>query len=181
MPNQDPSSSTGIGGAVAAANPAMVVVTTAFEGERGGCLVGFHCQSGIDPERYSIWLSKANHTYRLALRSSFLGLHFLASSDLELARLFGTTSGDQVDKFAQVDWTPGPDGTPLLTRCEQRFVVRRRTLMDDGSDHVCLSVEIVSGSASGEFVPLRLSDVGDFTPGREADERPAPPTERAEE
>ena len=38
----------------------MIVVTTASAGERAGCLVGFHTQSSIDPERFAVWLSKAN-------------------------------------------------------------------------------------------------------------------------
>ena len=45
----------------------LVVVTAgadseALEGERAGCLVGFHSQSSVSPERFSVWLSKANHT-----------------------------------------------------------------------------------------------------------------------
>ncbi len=65
----------------------LVVVTTAVGDERGGCLVGFHAQSGIDPGRYCLWLSKANHTYRLALRSTHLGVHFLTEDQLWLAEL----------------------------------------------------------------------------------------------
>ncbi|MCT1909143.1 hypothetical protein ACH0CV_13930 [Brachybacterium paraconglomeratum] len=42
---------------MAATDPAMVVVTTAAGGERAGCLVGFHAQSSISPERYCLWLS----------------------------------------------------------------------------------------------------------------------------
>jgi flavin reductase (DIM6/NTAB) family NADH-FMN oxidoreductase RutF len=55
-------------------DPPLIVVTTAVGDERGGCLVGFHAQSSIDPGRYCMWLSKANHTYRLALRSTHLGI-----------------------------------------------------------------------------------------------------------
>lgn len=47
----------------------MAVVTTAVDDERAGCLIGFHAQSSIDPGRYCVWLSKANHTYRVAWRA----------------------------------------------------------------------------------------------------------------
>ena len=43
----------------------MVVVTTAAGHARAGCLVGFHCQCGMEPPLYAVWLSKANHTYRI--------------------------------------------------------------------------------------------------------------------
>src|SRR4051794_9769130 len=95
-------------------DPPLVVVTTAVGDERGGCLVGFHAQAGIDPERYSVWLSKANHTYRLALRSTHLGIHFLAEDQLWLAERFGTWTGDDVDKFDGLSVSDGVGDLPLL-------------------------------------------------------------------
>ena len=67
---------------VSSQDPGLIVVTTAEAGEQAGCLVSFHSQSSIGPQRYCVWLSKANHTYRVALRSSHLAIHFLTSSDL---------------------------------------------------------------------------------------------------
>ena len=156
-------------------DPPMVVVTTAVAGERAGCLVGFHAQSAIDPQRYCVWLSKANHTYRVALRSTYLAVHFLTTDDLELAEQFGTLTGDTVDKFAGVATRPGPDGVPLIGQCPQRLTVRRVALLDEGGDHVCLSVECIQAETAGRFEPLRLSQVEHLTPGHESDERADPP------
>jgi len=55
---------------MAALDCPLIVVTTADERERAGCLVEFHAQSSIEPQRYCVWLSKANYTYRVALHSS---------------------------------------------------------------------------------------------------------------
>lgn len=158
---------------------AMVVVTAAAGDERAGCLVGFHAQSGIDPERYCIWLSKANHTYRIGLRSPHLGIHFLTSDDRALAELFGTRTGDEVDKLSDLRVEPGAGGVPVLVDCPHRMVVRRTTLVDEGGDHVCVATEVVEVHSTGLFAPLRLSDVADLVPGHEAEERHEPPTERA--
>jgi flavin reductase (DIM6/NTAB) family NADH-FMN oxidoreductase RutF len=46
---------------MAALDSPLIVVTTADERERAGCLVEFHVQSSIDPHRYCVWLSKANY------------------------------------------------------------------------------------------------------------------------
>ena len=108
-------------------------------GERAGCLVGFHAQSAIDPRRYCVWLSKANHTYRVALRSTHLAVHFLTQDDVEVAEHFGTLTGDDVDKFAGLDVRTGPDGVPLLERCPNRLTLRRTVLMDEGGDHLCVA------------------------------------------
>jgi flavin reductase (DIM6/NTAB) family NADH-FMN oxidoreductase RutF len=162
--------------AVASANAAMVVVTTAAitgsGDQRAGCLVGFHSQSSIEPRRYTVWLSKANHTYRVALLSTHLAVHFLAAADRDLAELFGALSGDDVDKFTRCEWDPGSDGVPLLRRCPNRLVVERTTLVDDGGDHVAVMTRPIAAQSAGEFTPLRFGDVRDIVPGHEVGERP---------
>ena len=55
-------------------DPVMIIVTTASDGVRAGCLVGFHTQCGIDPVEYAVWLSKANHTYDLAMQYDVMSL-----------------------------------------------------------------------------------------------------------
>ena len=157
----------------------MIVVTTAAGDERAGCLVGFHAQSSIEPRRYTVWLSKANHTYRVALRATHFAVHFLTADDLGLAELFGTTTGDEHDKFAELPCEAGPGGVPLLRACPNRLVLRRTALLDEGGDHVCLAAEAVDAHSAGRFEPLRLSHVDHLVPGHETGERPTPPTERA--
>jgi len=153
------------------ADATMIVVTAAYRGERAGCLVGFHCQCSIDPVRHAIWLSKANHTCRVALQATHLGIHFLATEDKDLARLFGEQTGDEIDKFAQCDAADGAHGVPLLSACADRVVAQRKTAMDDGSDHICFVVEPVDAHRGTERMPMRLSDVSDLEPGHAAEER----------
>ena len=157
----------------------MAVVTTASGGERAGCLIGFHAQSSIDPRRYCVWLSKANHTYRVGLLATHFAVHLLTDADRPLAELFGTLSGDEIDKFAHAEVVEGPEGVPMLDACPHRLVVRRTVLVDEGGDHACVVTEPVRAESTGRFTPLRLSDVADLVPGHEVDERPHPATERA--
>jgi flavin reductase (DIM6/NTAB) family NADH-FMN oxidoreductase RutF len=166
--------------AMAALDPALIVVTTAVNRERAGCLVGFHTQSSIEPKRFCVWLSKANHTYRVALRSSHLAVHFLTVDDLPLAQLFGTRTGDDVDKFRNLEVTAGPGDVPVLADCPHWMTVRRTTLVDDGADHVCMIGEVVAAHSDGHLEPLRLSQASHLTPGHRTEERPDPPTERAD-
>ncbi len=165
----------------ASLDPAMVVVTSAHDGERAGCLVGFHAQSSIEPHRYCVWLSKANHTGRIVARAPALAVHFLAAGQRDVAELFGTLSGDDVDKFDRCAWTEGPDGVPLIDAVPRRIVARKVAVLDEGGDHLCVVTEPVSAETDGPFTPLRLADVDDLTPGHEAEERPTPPTERADD
>ena len=94
------------------------VVTTAAAGERDGCLVALASQCSIDPPRFGVWLSKENRTYRIALSAPTLVVHLLRKGDHHLAHLFAAQTGDEVDKFEDVEWRPGPDGCPVLARCD---------------------------------------------------------------
>jgi len=154
-----------------ALDPPMVIVTVAATGGRAGCLVSFHAQSSIDPERYCVWLSKANYTYDVALQTDHLAIHFLTADDLPLAELFGSQSGDTVDKFAGLQVTEGPGGVPLLAQCPRWLAARRIALLDDGGDHVTVLTEPVTAQVSGPFTPLRLAQAAHIRPGHRYRER----------
>jgi flavin reductase (DIM6/NTAB) family NADH-FMN oxidoreductase RutF len=157
---------------VGATDPAMIVVTAALEDDRDGCLVGFHSQCSIAPERYAVWLSKANRTYRLALLAEHLVVHLLGSGDADLAELFGASTGDEVDKFASCAWHRDERGAVIVDRLRHRFVGRRHAVIDAGTDHVCFVLEPLEATGDGPSEPLRLSAVGDLTPGHAAQDRP---------
>jgi flavin reductase (DIM6/NTAB) family NADH-FMN oxidoreductase RutF len=156
----------------------LLVVTTFNGRERAGCVVGFATQCSIAPGRFAIWLSKANHTYRVGIHADRFAVHFLTEHDHDVADLFGTNTGDEVDKFSRCEWEADVDGVPLLPACPNRFRGRRTALLDDGSDHVCVILEPLEVSSSGPFKPLRHSDVTDLEAGHPAEERPTP-TQRA--
>ena len=169
----------GFGAIASSLDSPLIVVTAAECQELAGCLVGFHTQSSIEPLRYCVWLSKANHTYRVALHSTHLAIHFLTSLDLSLAERFGTLTGDTVDKFAGLRTEPGPGGVPVLEQCPHWLVGRRTTLIDEGGDHVCMMAEPVAVHTGEPFEPLRLSQAVHLEPGHGNEERRSPPTERA--
>jgi flavin reductase (DIM6/NTAB) family NADH-FMN oxidoreductase RutF len=160
---------------MASTDPPLVVVTTVAEGERAGCLVGFHAQSSIDPQHYCVWLSKANHTYRVALRARHFAVHFLTSSDLWVAERFGTLTGEDTDKFAGLDVDLDQHGVPLLGACPNRISLERIAMLDDGSDHVCLTTRVSSAAGGASFEPLRVSSAIHLDPGHESDERAIEP------
>jgi flavin reductase (DIM6/NTAB) family NADH-FMN oxidoreductase RutF len=91
-----------------------VVTVQADDGAPSGCLAGFVTQCSIDPPNFLVCISKVNHTYAVAQRSTAMGLHLLGADQVELARRFGEETGDLVDKFAGLDWETGPHGAPLL-------------------------------------------------------------------
>ncbi|MDT5015814.1 MAG: hypothetical protein QOD39_1974 [Mycobacterium sp.] len=146
----------------------MYVVTTRGGDESAGCLVGFTSQTSIHPPRFLVGLSKRNHTYRVAEGAEHLAVHLLARRHTELARLFGSETGDEVDKFARCAWGPGPHGMPILEDAAGWFVGAVLSRHDLG-DHVGFLLEPVAGDAPDEFEQLvTFADVRDLDPGHEA-------------
>ena len=157
---------------VASGDPAMVIVTTAVGDRRDGCLVGFHCQGSIDPPRYAVWLSQANHTHDLAADAEHLAVHWVPADRHDLAELFGGTTADEgADKLARCDWTEGPGGVPLLDGCPDRFVGRRIDWIDTDADHTCVVLEPIAAWCPDEAGDrLRLADASDIDAGHAADD-----------
>ncbi|MCT4353089.1 flavin reductase family protein [Streptomyces sp. Je 1-79] len=150
--------------------PMYVVTTTAPDGERAGCLVGFASQCSIDPPRFVVWLSRENHTYQVACRGGHLAVHVLSPEQRATARLFGEETGDLVDKFARASSVSACAGAPVLTDALAWFVGRVEARLD-GGDHVGFLLAPVAESPPGHPWAgrlLRLSDVTDFSPGHPA-------------
>lgn len=147
----------------------MVVVTTVGDGKRSGCLVGFHTQCSIDPARYVVGISKANHTYEVALRSDFLAVNLLGHDQIGLAELFGGHTLDEgTDKFDHCDWTEDETGIPLLAGIPA-WIVGRITERLDVGDHVLHVLEpLRTGTSDDQRSPLRLVDTTTIEPGHGA-------------
>ena len=96
--------------------PYYVVTVRSNDARMSGCLAGFVTQSSIAPPNFLVCISKANHTFGVAEQSAGVGLHLLGSHQVDLARLFGEETGDEVDKFAACDWRPCSSTLPSASR-----------------------------------------------------------------
>ncbi|MFD4630799.1 flavin reductase family protein [Streptomyces sp. NPDC058284] len=167
-------------------NPPVYVVTAATgDGRRAGCLVGFASQCSLDPTRFAVWLSKANHTYDLALEVRTLAVHLLPHDRHDLAERFGSLCSAETDKFAGLPWHEGPDGTVVLDDALGWFTGRVHERVD-GGDHVAFILDPVLTRAAGtsgtentegtegtegtaeERAALTLHGVGDIDAGHPA-------------
>ncbi len=134
-------------------------------GERSGCLIGFATQCSINPPRYWACISKANHTWKVAVRAETMVVHVLGPDDRGLAELFGEKTGDDIDKFSGVPWEPGPDGvTPLLSGCTRWFAGRVLQQVDSG-DHTSFLIESFAASSGTEEGQFGFQQARDLKPG----------------
>jgi flavin reductase (DIM6/NTAB) family NADH-FMN oxidoreductase RutF len=144
----------------------MVIVTAAAGGRRSGCLVGFSTQCSLQPPRYLVCISQANHTAAVAAFSEHLAVHVLDRADHDLSLLFGEQTGDDVDKFARCAWTERR-GVPVLDGPKAWFVGRVVDRVPLG-DHVGHVLEPVEVSVPEELDLLTFQQVKDMEPGHPA-------------
>lgn len=145
----------------------MMIVTAATDRERAGCLVGFATQCSIDPPRFAVWISRKNHTFRVARDARVLAVHFLSEADRPLAELFGGQTGDDVDKFARCRWRDGPQGVPVLEGCARWFAgeVIEQLPTDDHVGFVLAPVSVEVRPWAGQ---LGFQAARAISPGHEA-------------
>jgi flavin reductase (DIM6/NTAB) family NADH-FMN oxidoreductase RutF len=155
-------------GLVAVLDYPMFVVTVRAGEHRAGCLVGFASQASIRPPRFLVGISQRNYTFRIAQDATHLAVHVLSRRHVALAELFGSQTGDQVDKFSQCAWHSGPFGVPILDDAAAWFVGEVIDRFAFG-DHVGHLLEPVDGHSPGQLRQwVTFADVRDVTPGHQA-------------
>ena len=152
---------------IAALDYPMFIVTATDGRERAGCLVGFTTQASIDPPRFLVCLSDKNRTFRVARDADVLVVHLVPDDAGELAELFGSQTGDDVDKFARCAWHDGPGGAPVLDGCETWFAARVLDRMDAGDHHAFL-LEPIEAHGTEEERPFTFHRARRMEPGHEA-------------
>ena len=152
---------------VSAIDYPMFIVTAAAGGERAGCLVGFATQCSVEPPRFLVCLSDKNRTYRVAQGTDVLVVHVVPAEAGELAELFGSETGDEIDKLERCEWRPGPAGTPVLVDCANWFAGRVLERLDAG-DHQAILLEPFEAAGDDDVDAFTFHRARRIEPGHEA-------------
>ena len=156
---EDPS-----GPLIAATDFPLYVVTASAGDEVSGCLAGFITQSSIKPAQFLICISKLNHTFGTARSSGGLGLHLLGSDQRDFASHFGELTGDEVDKFEGIAWSPGMTGAPILSECAAWVEGSTIGRMDAG-DHEAFLINVQGGGIGRHEGCFTLRSASEFEAG----------------
>jgi flavin reductase (DIM6/NTAB) family NADH-FMN oxidoreductase RutF len=159
--------STSLSGFLDGVDYPMFVVTAQHDGDHAGCLVGFATQVSIDPARFLVGLSVANHTYHVARQATTLAVHLLARDQTELAALFGSETGDEIDKFTRCRWHDGPGGVRLLSDAPRWMTGSVLEQLPLG-DHAGFVLDPLEVNRDGRSDFLTFEQVKDLSPGHPA-------------
>jgi flavin reductase (DIM6/NTAB) family NADH-FMN oxidoreductase RutF len=144
--------------------PMFIVTTVAPDGERSGCLIGFATQVSIKPPRFLVGLSDKNRTCRVARRAEHIAVHFVPEDGEELAELFGSETGDEIDKFSRCAWHEGPERLPILDELPNWFAGRILHRLSDG-DHDVIVLEPLAAERQADEEELTFHRAKRIEPG----------------
>jgi flavin reductase (DIM6/NTAB) family NADH-FMN oxidoreductase RutF len=120
-----------------------------------------------EPPLLLVCIERSSRTLPAIRHSSHFAVSFLAQAHAEIALLF---SSKVDDKFAEIDWTAGVSGSPVLHEHSHAWVDCRVSQEIEAGDHVILIAEVADagvveqhggqplayfGRSFGQFVPSR--------------------------
>lgn len=88
-----------------------VVTTTDSEGRPRGLTLSAYTPVSLDPPLVVVCVQKTSSTYPSLFESEHLGINIIANTQRAVVDKFATKTDD---KFAGLDWHPGPAGSPLI-------------------------------------------------------------------
>jgi flavin reductase (DIM6/NTAB) family NADH-FMN oxidoreductase RutF len=141
----------------------VYVVGVADGAARDAFTAAWVMQVSFDPLLIALSVNTSNASYPLLVAGGGFSINVLGHGQLDHARRFGTVSGREVDKFADVSWEPAPStGSPLLIDAVAYLdcqLVERHLL----GDHELIVGRVLDGAVRWPGVlPMAYAETGDL-------------------
>ena len=137
-----------------------VTVVTTMDGDTPrGLAVNAFASISLDPPTVMVCVQRTSSTHDCLYRSGHLAINILSSDQLDVVQRFAAKSSD---KFAGLDWRPGPFGSPLLDRSSAQVEVEIRERLQ-ASTHTVFVCRVLEASVT-DRTPMVYS-AGQFYDG----------------
>lgn len=111
-----------------------VITARSQEGENVGCTANSFSSVSLDPPLVLWAIAKNANCYDAFIEAKNFAVHVLHSGQEDMSRLFATKD---IDKFSEIKWSQGQDGTPLLNDYSVRFECTTENIFE-GGDHMII-------------------------------------------
>jgi flavin reductase (DIM6/NTAB) family NADH-FMN oxidoreductase RutF len=142
-----------------------VTVVTAMDGEKPrGLAVNAFSSVSLDPPTVMVAVQRTSSTHDCLYRAAHLAINILSVDQVDVVDKFAVKSED---KFAGLDWAPGPFGSPLIGRSAAQMEVEIRERLQ-ASTHTLFVCRVVHATVSDRppmiYSAGKLFDGGALTP-----------------
>jgi flavin reductase (DIM6/NTAB) family NADH-FMN oxidoreductase RutF len=122
----------------------VTVVTAMDEQKPRGLAVNAFSSVSLDPPTVMVAVQRTSSTHDCLFRATHLAINILSTDQLDVVKTFATKSED---KFAGLDWTPGPFGSPLIARSSAQMEVEIRERLQ-ASTHTLFVCRVLHATVS---------------------------------
>ena len=111
-----------------------VTVVSTMDGEKAlGLAVNAYCSVSLDPPLVMVCIQRTSSTWPSLFRATHLGVNVLGRDQDKVLSVFASKDKD---KFGQIEWQPGPHGSPLVSgsaamleaEIQERFQAKTHTI-----------------------------------------------------
>ncbi len=130
----------------------VTLVTAMDDGAPRGLAVNAFANISLDPPTVMICVQRTSSTHDCLFRAAHLAINIASTEQLDV---LGKLASKAQDKFAGVDWEPGPHGSPFLAGSSARMEVEIRERLQ-ASTHTVFICRVVAADVS-EAAPVIYS------------------------
>jgi flavin reductase (DIM6/NTAB) family NADH-FMN oxidoreductase RutF len=130
----------------------VTVVTVMDEDRPRGLAVNAFSSISLDPPTVMVCIQRTSSTHDPLFRAGHLAINILSTDQVDVVNRFASRSDD---KFAGLDWSPGPFGSPVIDRSSAQMEVQIRERLQ-ASTHTVFICRVVHATVS-ERVPMVYS------------------------
>jgi flavin reductase (DIM6/NTAB) family NADH-FMN oxidoreductase RutF len=142
-----------------------VTVVTTMDGDvPRGLAVNAFASVSLEPPTVMVCVQRTSSTHDCLFRAGHLAVNILSTDQLDVVQRFATKTPD---KFAGLDWHPGPFGSPLLDRssAQMEVQIRERLQASTHTVFICRVVEAhVTDRSPMVYSSGQFFDSGGLTP-----------------
>lgn len=142
----------------------VTVVTTMDDEKPRGLAVNAFSSVSLDPPTVMVAVQRTSSTHDCLFRATHLAINILSTNQLDVVGVFATKADD---KFAGLDWEPGPFGSPLIARSSAQMEVEIRERLQ-ASTHTLFVCRVVHATVSDRHPMVysagKFFDGGTLTP-----------------
>ncbi|MDT9594210.1 flavin reductase family protein [Nocardioides zeae] len=135
-----------------------VTLVTAMDGDTPrGLAVNAFASISLDPPTVMVCVQRTSSTHDCLFRARHLAINIASVEQMDVLGVFASKTPD---KFADVAWTPGPHGSPVLAGSSAVMEVEIRERLQ-ASTHTVFICRVVAAEVS-EAAPVVYSAGGFF-------------------
>lgn len=131
----------------------VTIVTSMFEGVRGGMTVSSFTSVSLEPPTVLVCLNKTTYTHDLVAKSEVYAISMLRAGQEWLSNRFAGLEAELEDRFAGIEVATAETGSPLLPGAIAWLDCRVRQKLDT-TTHTIFVAEVVYVQVHSEAEPL---------------------------